>query len=95
MLFHSKNYLLIGVLALLLGIQLQLIDSIILSEGTTRALASVSKSEQVAARASVTSLLMTVHPEPRKKITPPDWAGLATMTAGLLMCAHAISIRRR
>lgn len=95
MFFHWKNYFLAGGLALLLGIQLQLIDSFVLSEGATRALASYSRSDQVASRASVTSLLMTVHPEPRKQITPPDWMGLVMMTVGVVMCGHAVAIRRR
>ena len=95
MFFHWKNYFLAGGLVLLLGVQLQMVDSFVLSEGATRALARFSKSEQVAARASMTSLLLTVHPEPKKKVQPPNWLGLAVMTTGVVMCSHAVAIRRR
>ncbi len=95
MFFNSKNYFLAGAVVILFGIQLQLVDSFVLSEGATRALAQVSKSQQVASRSSVTSLLMTVHPEPKKKIIPPDWLGVALMTTGVVMGGHSLAIRRR
>ena len=95
MFFNAKNYFLAGLLVLLVGVQLQLIDSFVLSEGTTRALARFSKTDQIASRASVTSLLMTVHPEPKKRVDPPEWLGLTLITSGVVMCGHSIAIRRR
>ena len=95
MFLNTKTYFHAGLLVILLGLQLQVIDSFVLSEGATRALARVAKTEQVASRANMTSLLMTVHPEPKKKVTPPDWLGLTLVTAGVMMCGHSIAIRRR
>ena len=95
MFLNAKTYFHAGLLVILFGLQLQVIDSFVLGEGATRALARVAKTEQVASRANMTSLLMTVHPEPKKKVTPPDRLGLTLVTAGVMMCGHSIAIRRR
>jgi hypothetical protein len=95
MFFNRKNYFLAGALVLLLGAELQMVDSFTLSEGTTRALARMSKPDQVASKAGMASLLMSVHPEPRKRVEPPSWLGLTLIASGTFMCCHAFATRRR
>ncbi len=91
---YRNRYFLAGVLLVLLGIQFRMVDSFVLNEPTTRALARVTKSTPVADNSNMTSFLMTVHPKPMKRVTPPRWLGLAMITVGAVVSCHALAIPR-
>lgn len=91
---NRNRYFLLGVLLVLLGIQFRMIDSFVLSEPATRALARVSKNTPVANNDSMTAFLMQVHPSPMKRVTPPRWLGLAMIAIGSVVSLHAIAMPR-
>jgi len=87
-----NRYFLIGVLLILFGVQFRLVDSFVLNETTTRALAKMSKQNNVASTDSLNSFLMQVHPKPTKRVHPPRWLGLAMIAVGTVVSLHAIAI---
>jgi len=87
-----NRYFLIGVLLILFGIQFRMVDSFVLNEPTTRALARMSKQSNVASTDSFNSFLMQVHPKPTKRVHPPRWLGLAMIAVGTVVSLHAIAI---
>lgn len=89
-----NRYFMLGVLMILLGIQFRMIDSFVLNEPTTRALARMTKQSSVAANDSLTNFMMQVHPKPTKRVTPPRWLGLAMIAVGSVISLHAIAIPR-
>ena len=89
-----NRYFMLGVLMILLGIQFRMIDSFVLNEPTTRALARMTKQSSVAANDSFTNFMMQVHPKPTKRVTPPRWLGLAMIAVGSVISLHAIAIPR-
>jgi len=91
---NRNRYFLIGVLLILLGTQFRMIDSFVLNEPTTRALANMSKRSNPTVDESFSSFLMQVHPKPTKRVHPPRWLGLAMIAVGSVVSLHAIAIPR-
>jgi hypothetical protein len=91
---YRNRYFLLGILLILLGIQFRMVDSFVLNERTTRALARVTKSESVADQTGMTSVMMFVYPNPKKRVEPPRWLGLAMIAVGSVVTLHALAIPR-
>ncbi len=89
---YRNRYFLAGLLLILLGIQFRMVDSFVLNEHATRALARVSKSGAVADTSSMSSMMLGIHPNPTKRVEPPRWLGLAMITVGAIVSFHAIAI---
>lgn len=86
---------LIGLLLILIGIQFRMVESFVLNEPTTRALARVTNTQPVASSDMVSSLLMQVAPAPRKRVEPPRWIGFALIAGGAVVSLHALSMPRQ
>ena len=89
---YRNRYFLAGLLLILLGIQFRMVDSFVLNEPATRALARFSKQTTVADNSSMSSLLMRVYPKPVKRVQPPRWLGLSMIALGAVMSCHALAI---
>ncbi len=91
---YRNRYFLVGILLVLLGIQFRMVHSFVLNEDTTRVLARFDRSKSLADNTGITTLLAQVYPNPRKRVEPPRWLGLAMITAGAVISFHAIAIPR-
>ena len=83
---------LIGILLILLGIQFRMVQSFVLNEPTTRALAKVTRSAPVASNDFMSTMLMQVYPNPTKTVAPPRWLGLAMIAFGTVVALHAFAM---
>ncbi len=93
--FTRARYFMVGILLILLGIQFRKVESVTLSEQTTRVLAKMTKQAPVASNApTMTSFLMQVHPNPKKRVAPPRWLGLALVAVGAVFSLHAMAMPR-
>jgi hypothetical protein len=90
--FDRNRYFAIGVILLLLGIQFRMVDSFVLNEPSTRALAKFGQQTQLASSDPATDLILETHPEPKKTIRPPHWLGWILLTSGAVMCLHAFAL---
>jgi hypothetical protein len=94
--FTRNRYFMAGMLLVMLGIQFRLVQSFVLNEPTTRALARISKQNPVASNApSMASFLIQVYPNPKKSVEPPRWLGLAMVTVGAVVALHAMAMPRQ
>jgi hypothetical protein len=92
---NRNRYFLFGVLLILLGIQFRMVDSFVLNEPATRALARFTKHSPVASNDSMTSLMLQFYPKPMKHVTPPRWLGLALIAIGAVVSLHAVAIPKQ
>lgn len=91
---NRNRYFLIGVLLILLGCQFRLVQSVVLNEPTTRALARVTHQKPVASSDMMSAFLMDVS-RPTKQISPPRWLGLASIAVGAVLTLHSIAMPRQ
>lgn len=88
--FDRNRYFMIGMLLFLLGIQFRMVESFVLNEASTRALAQIAEETQLASQDFTTDLYLDVHPSPKKKVEPPNWLGWVLLTTGGVICLHAL-----
>ncbi len=88
--FDRNRYFMIGVLLFLLGIQFRMVESFVLNESSTRALARIAQDSQLASQEFGTNLFMNVAPSPRKTVRPPHWLGWILLTVGGVISLHAM-----
>ncbi len=91
---YRNRYFFAGILLILLGIQFRMVDSFVLNEPATRALARFSERTTVADNSGMSSLMMRVYPRPTKRIEPPRWLGLSMIALGAVISCHALAIPR-
>ncbi|WP_236010420.1 hypothetical protein [Candidatus Laterigemmans baculatus] len=89
-----NHYFLLGVLLILLGIQFRMVESFVLNEPATRALARVTRSTPVASNDMMSTMMLQYHPNPTKRFAPPRWLGLALIASGTVISLHAVAIPR-
>ncbi|GAB5401833.1 MAG: hypothetical protein Aurels2KO_00640 [Aureliella sp.] len=92
--FDRNRYFMIGMLLFLLGIQFRMVESFVLNETSTRALARIAKDSQLASQDFGANLYMEVHPSPKKQVKPPHWLGWVLLTTGGVICLHAMVLPR-
>ncbi|MBX3420729.1 MAG: hypothetical protein KF752_04150 [Pirellulaceae bacterium] len=88
--FDRNRYFMVGILVFLLGMQFRMVESFVLNETSTRALARIAKDTQLANTGYGTQMYMNMHPSPMKTVKPPAWLGWAMLTVGGVICLHAM-----
>ena len=88
--FNRNRYFMFGILLLLLGIQFRMVQSFVLNETGTRALARITKDTQLASQDLTTNLYLRAAPSPRATIRTPHWLGWILLTAGGIIALHAM-----
>ena len=87
----SRNhYLIIGLLLLLFGVQLRLVDSYVLNERATKLLTKESAQTDV-----LSSMFYAASSAAgtRKVVKPPDWIGWCLMSVGAVLILHSLAMR--
>lgn len=91
---NRHHYFIIGIVVLLLGIQLRLVESYVLNEDATRWLMNQSSDPAVKAVATATQLMPAAGPAPKKTVVPPQWMGWAALSLGSVLVLHALALPR-
>lgn len=89
---YRNRFFLVGLLLVLLGVQFRMVDSFVLNEPTTRALAKFTKTPLVDNSTTMGALFSTVTPAPTKRVHPPRWLGLALIAMGTVISLHAFAL---
>ncbi len=89
--FNRNHYFMAGVVVLLLGLQVRLVDKFVLTSDTTRFLA---QRFQNAPGAGFTNAVSTSNAGPRKTLHPPEWLGWAIISVGSVLVLHSLAMPR-
>ena len=94
---NRNQYFFAGLLVLLIGVQLRMVSSYVLTPETTRLLAQNS---QATATASPPPLAFSASssapalPTTRKVVRPPEWLGWCLMSVGAVLILHSLSMKK-
>ncbi len=87
---NRNHYIVIGVVLILLGIQVKMVESVVLNETISQRL--IPKGQRTLT-SDLTSFAQMATPGPtRKTITPPPWAGWLVISAGAVLTLHAVTM---
>lgn len=92
--FNRHHYFIMGIVVLLLGMQLRMVDSYVLNEDATKFLMSQSSDPAVKAAVTAKEFMPAAGPAPRKTVVPPQWAGWAALSLGSVLVLHALALPR-
>lgn len=90
--FNRNQFMMIGVLLLLLGLQFRTFDSCTLNPKTTQFLAARFSDSSTAAATS--TLFASSSPVVRKVIRPPNWLGWSLMSMGSVLILHSLAMKK-
>jgi len=94
---NRNQFMLIGLVLLLLGAQLRLIDTFVLNERSTRFLSQQKAKVEQPNVWTFPASLTAKAPIPmiqRKKIRPPRWLGLTFISLGAVLVLHSLAMRK-
>jgi hypothetical protein len=93
--FNRHHYFAAGIVVLLLGVQLRMVESYVLNDDATRWLMSKSSDPAVKSVGAVSQMFPAAGPQtPRKTIVPPLWAGWAALSLGSVLVLHSLALPR-
>ena len=90
--FNRNQYFFLGVLILLMGVQLRMVSTYVLTSEATRFLAERTKS--TAAEGMMVSLASDTGSLPQKVIKPPEWLGWCLISVGAVLILHSLAMKR-
>lgn len=94
---NRNQFFFLGVFLILVGVQLRVVSSYVLTPETTRML---TKKPAAVASASPPPLAFSaaesvpVLPTARKVIRPPEWLGWCMVSVGAVLVLHSLSMRK-
>ena len=93
---NRNQFMLIGLVVLLLGVQLRVVDTFVLNEKSTRFLVKQTEKMEKQSVWSFPASVAARSPIPvqRKKIQPPKWLGWALISVGAVLVLHSLGLKK-
>jgi hypothetical protein len=92
--FTRNHYFFAGMIILLLGINLRVIDSFVLNEKSTEILAKKAKQEAAPTLSLNSFFPSAVVPPPRHVVRPPRFIGWVMISVGGVLVLHSLALKR-
>lgn len=92
---NRNQFLLIGLVLILLGLQLRFVDTYVLNEHSTKFLArQAGRSEATSVWTLPVSLAHQTGMAPRKRVRPPRWIAWALISVGGVFVLHSLAMKK-
>ena len=92
---NRNQFLLIGLVLVLLGLQLRFVDTYVLNEQSTKFLArQAGRSDATSMWALPVSLASGDGMAPRTKVRPPRWIAFAVLSVGGVLVLHSLAMKK-
>jgi hypothetical protein len=96
--FNRNQYFMAGLVVLLLGVQLRLVDTFVLNERATQFLAQRMqeiKSQQLASTSDAATLLGPSVPTTAKhRLHRPKWLGYSVISVGGVLVLYSLALKK-
>lgn len=90
--FNRNQYFFLGIVVLLIGLQLRMVSSYVLTDDATRFLAERTRSSS--GQAALVSFANDMGGSSQKVIRPPEWLGWCMISVGSVLILHSLAMRR-
>lgn len=87
--FNRNQFMMFGVIVLLLGIQFRTFESYTLNEKATHFIAT-----RMEGSSGTTPVVAAVAPIPKKVLHPPQWLGWSFISVGSVLILHAFGMKK-
>lgn len=91
---NRNQFFMIGLLLVMLGIQMRMIDSFVLNEKATKFLAKRLPEQQASTYDRAQMYFAAQGPTPLRKVQPPKWIGYSLLSVGGVLVLHALSMKK-
>ena len=91
---NRNQYFMVGLVLLLLGLQLRLVDSYTLTPELTQILAERTGEPLAAVNAATSIFTPSGRPLAQKTVQPPEWLGWLMLSAGSVLVLYSLSLKR-
>lgn len=94
--FNRNQFFFLGMFVLLLGVQVRMVESYVLTPDATRFLAERSGNTSLASAASSPGQVLAASTPAgtmlRKTVRPPEWLGWCLMSIGGVLVLHSLAM---
>lgn len=91
---NRNQYFLIGLVLLLLGLQIRMVETYVLNEKASRFVADRLSTTVTDADGTVRPFMPALGPTPRRTLRPPVWLGNAIISVGAVLILHSLAMKR-
>ena len=94
---NRNQYLMAGLVVLMLGIQMRMVEAFVLNEHATQFLAQRMqqiKGQQFASASDIATLQAAQAPIAKKPLAPPDWLGFSFVSVGSVLVLYSLALKK-
>src|SRR5262245_141467 len=92
--FNRNQYFMAGLVVLLLGIQLRLVEAFVLNERATQFVAQRLQQVQGQTDSSGATLVSAEVPAAKRKIQRPKWLGYSVISIGGVLVLYSLVLKK-
>lgn len=92
--FNRNQYFMVGVIILFMGVQLRLVDSVVLKEEASRVIASKLKGNNGGNTPAMMIQASLPVPTMRRTVQPPRWLGWTFISVGAVLILHSLAMSK-
>ena len=89
---NRNQYFFLGIVVMLIGLQVRMVNAYVLTNEATQFLAEQTHSS--GSQASLVSFSSDMGALPNKVIHPPEWLGWCLMSVGAVLILHSLAMKR-
>lgn len=90
--FNRNQYFFLGIVVLLMGVQLRMVSTFVLTDDATRFLAERTRSSS--SEQAFVSLSSDMGTLSKKVIQPPEWLGWCLISIGSVLVLQSLAMKR-
>jgi hypothetical protein len=91
---NRNQYFMLGLVLLLVGLQIRMVETYVLNEKASRFVAERLTASVADADGTVRPFMPALGPTPRRTMRPPVWLGYATISIGAVLVLHSLAMKR-